>query len=471
MESKTIARRPHCLVLAFPGQGHINPMLEFSKLLQHKGIKVTFVTTLSFCKNLQTFPNSIPLETISDGFDNGGYEEAGSRKVYYDSIREAGKHTLIELIHNHNYSNKGNNDNNIIDCLVYNSFMGWALDVAKRFGLVGVCFLTQNVGVNSIYYHVNKGMLKVPLLENEEIWLPGLPSLAPCEMPSFLYEYGDEPAAFDLVVGQFSNIEKADWILCNTFYELQKEVADYMTKIWPKLRTIGPTIPYKLLMNTNNDAREGLKEDEQEDYGFAHFKSEECTEWLDDQPKGSVVFVSFGSLATLNEEQMEEIVWGLRDSDSPYYLWVVRDSEESKLPKEFKRKSKKGMVVSWCHQIKVLSHEAIGCFVTHCGWNSTIEALSLGVPMVAFPQLSDQTTNAKFIEDVWKNGVRAPIDEKGIVRGEALRKSIWEILKGEKGSEIRSNAIKWRNLAIMAVQKGGSSCNNFEEFVDDLLRL
>ncbi|KAF7845118.1 UDP-glycosyltransferase 74G1-like [Senna tora] len=464
MESKSIisrSRRPHCLVLAYPAQGHINPMLQFSKLLQQKGIKVTFVTTRFFCKNLHNkqLPHSIPLETISDGYDNGGSKEAESPEAYKERFREVGTHTLCELIHNHKL------DDDEVDCVVYDSFLIWVLDVAKRFGIVGVSFLTQNVGVNSIYYHVNKGLLKVPLLEKEEICLPGLPSLAPCEMPSFLYEYGDDLVSFDIVVGQFSNIENADWILCNTFYELQQEVADYMTKIWPNLRTIGPTMLYKFL-NTNN----GI-EDEQ-DHGFARFKSEECTKWLDDQPKGSVVFVSFGTMVALNEEQIEEIACGLRDSDSPY-LWVVRDSEQSKLPKNFAKKSEKGMVVSWCHQIKVLSHEAIGCFVTHCGWNSTMEALSLGVPLIAIPRWSDQATNAKFIEDVWRNGVRAPIDDekKGIVRGEALKESIWEMMKSEKGREIKNNAIKWRNLAVMAIHKGGSSENNIQEFVDNLIHL
>ncbi|KAF7845115.1 UDP-glycosyltransferase 74G1-like [Senna tora] len=347
-------------------------MLQFSKLLQQKGIKVTFVTTRFFCKNLHNkqLPHSIPLETISDGYDNGGSKEAESPEVYKQRFRE-------------------------------------------RFGIVGVSFLTQNVGVNSIYYHVNKGILKVPLLEKEEICLPGLPSLAPCEMPSFLYEYGDDLVSFDIVVGQFSNIENADWILCNTFYQLHKEA------------------------------------------------------------KGSIVFVSFGTLVSLNEEQIEEIALGLRDSDISY-LWVVRDSEQSKLPKDFSNKSEKGMVVSWCHQMKVLSHEAIGCFVTHCGWNSTLEALSLGVPLIAFPQWSDQATNAKFIVDIWKNGVRASIDdEKRIVRGEALKKSIWEMMKSEEGREIKNNAIKWRTLALMAVHNEArfpATLHQRGHFCDDLRR-
>ncbi|KAI4354080.1 hypothetical protein L6164_002980 [Bauhinia variegata] len=115
-------------------------------------------------------------------------------------------------------------------------------------------------------------------------------------------------------------------------------------------------------------------------------------------------------MATLNEEQMGEIACALRDGDC-CFLWVVRTTEDCKLPKYFVKNSEKGLIVPWCPQLQVLAHEAVGCFVTHCRWNSTIEALSLGVPIVAIPQWTDQTTKAKYIMDVLKMGLRAPADE------------------------------------------------------------
>jgi pathogen-inducible salicylic acid glucosyltransferase len=152
------------------------------------------------------------------------------------------------------------------------------------------------------------------------------------------------------------------------------------------------------------------------------------------------------------------------------FLWIVRASEEVKLPKSFvEETSKKGLVVRWCSQLEVLAHEAVGCFVTHCGWNSTLEALSFGVPMVAVPQWSDQSTNAKYIMDVWKIGLKAPVDEKGLVRRDALEHCVREIMEGERGKEIKKNAFKWRKLAKEAVDKGGSSDKNIEEFVAKLV--
>jgi pathogen-inducible salicylic acid glucosyltransferase len=172
-----------------------------------------------------------------------------------------------------------------------------------------------------------------------------------------------------------------------------------MAKLWP-LTTIGPTIPSKYLDNRLEDDK---------DYGVNLFETnnDACMKWLNEQSKGSVVYVSFGSGAELVAEQMEELAWGLRSSKRNF-LWVVRESEAGKVPKRFvEETSGKGLVVSWCSQLEVLAHEAVGCFITHCGWNSTLEALSLGVPMLAMPQWTDQSTNAKYIMDVWKIGLKA----------------------------------------------------------------
>ncbi|XP_059434057.1 mogroside IE synthase-like [Corylus avellana] len=456
MELEKNVYRAHCLVLTYPAQGRINPLLEFSKRLEHKGVKVTVVTTHFISKTIhKAEATSIALETISDGYNDGGRAKAESIHAYLDSFRRVGSQTLAELLE------KLSNSGCPVDCIVYDAFLPWALDVAKKFGLLGAAIFTQSCAVDNIYYHVHKGVLKVPLSE-AEILLPGSPALGPQDMPSFVYDFGSYPAVLDLIVDQFSNIDKADWVFVNTFYELEQKVVDWMAKIWP-LRTIGPTIPSMFL-----DKR--LEDDK--NYGFDIFKpnTDACMKLLNGQPKGSVVYVSFGSVAPIEVEQMEEIAWGLRMSNR-CFLWVVRESEEVKLPKNFvEETSKKGLVVRWCSQLEVLAHEAVGCFVTHCGWNSTLEALSFGVPMVGVPYWSDQNTNAKYIMDVWKMGLKAPTDEEGIVRREIAEHCIREIMEGDKGKEIKKNAFKWRKLAREAVDEGGTSDKNIEEFVAKLVQ-
>ncbi|XP_059459420.1 mogroside IE synthase-like [Corylus avellana] len=456
MELEKNAYRAHCLALTYPVQGHINPLLEFSKRLEHKGVKVTLVTTHFISKTIhkEAATSSIALETISDGYDEDGRAQAESIKAYLERFRRVGSQTLAELLE------KLSTSGCPVDCIVYDTYLPWALDVAKKFGLLGAAFFTQSCVVNNIYNHVHKGVLKVPLSETE-ILLPGLPPLESQDMPSFIYDSVSYPALFDMFVGQFTNLGQADWVFVNTFYELEQEVVDWMAKLWP-LRTIGPTIPSMFL-----DKR--LEDDK--NYGFDIFKpnTDTCMKWLNGRPKGSVVYVSFGSLVAFEVEQMEEIAWGLRMSNR-CFLWVVREAEEEKLPKNFvEETSEKGLVVRWCPQLEVLAHEAVGCFVTHCGWNSTLEAFSLGVPMVGVPYWSDQKTNAKYIMDVWKMGLKPPTDENGIVRREAAEHCIREIMEGERGKEIKQNAFKWRKLAKEAVDEGGSSDKNIEEFVAKLV--
>ncbi|KAJ0110360.1 hypothetical protein Patl1_03177 [Pistacia atlantica] len=420
---KKVSHTAHCLVLSYPAQGHLNPMLQFSKRLDHKGVKVTLVTTLSMYKTIhRASSSSIALETISDGYDEGGMANAESIQAYLDRFWQVGPQTLIELVEKMNVSGCP------VDCIVYDSFLPWALDVARKFGMLGVVFLTQSCAVDSICYHAQKGLLKLPLTGNE-VSLPGLPPLQPQDMPSFIYDLESYPAFFDMVVtGQFATIDKADFVV------------DWLAKLWP-LKTIGPTLPSMYLDKQLEDDKV---------YGFSIFEpnSEACMKWLNDREKGSVVYVSFGSLAALEAEQMEELAWALKQSGK-YFLWVVRASEEAKIPKNFPEKtSEKGLMINWCPQL---------------------EALSLGVPMVAMPQWTDQSTNAKYIMDMCRMGLKAPADEKGIVRKEAIEHCIKEILEGERGKEIKENAGKWKKLAKEAMAKGGSSDKNIEEFVANLI--
>lgn len=211
--------RAHFLVLPYPVQGHINPLLQFSKRLQHKGIKVTLVLTRFASKTFQGESGSVAIDTISDGYDEGKLEEE-STEAYFTRFKLVGSQTLASLIDKHG----GAGDP--IDCVVYDAFLTWALDVAKESGLVGVPFFTQASAVNNIYYHVYKRCVDVPL-SGMSISIPGLPVLEPSDTPSFVYDYAKYPAIFDLVVNQFSNVDKADCILFNTFYELEKEVCSF----------------------------------------------------------------------------------------------------------------------------------------------------------------------------------------------------------------------------------------------------
>ncbi|XP_071940410.1 UDP-glycosyltransferase 74E2-like [Coffea arabica] len=446
--------KAHCLIFPCAAQGHINPMLQFAKRLQHQGTKITLATTKFFFKTLQDVSGSIAVETISDGYDEGANEVP--LDTYNAVFQKVGSENLTELIL------KLKDLGCPVDCIVYDALVYWALDVAKSLGLRAAAFFTQSCAVYKIYYHVYAGLLKLPL-EESKVEIPGLPPLLASDLPSFFSNYGSYPPIFQMVAyDQMKNIHEADWIFCNTFYKLEEEVIDCTSKILP-IKTIGPTIPSMYL-----DKR--LQDDKQ--YGLSRFMpmTNDCMPWLNERSTSSVVYVSFGSLAELDAEQMEEVAQGLRTSNY-YFLWVVRESESNKLPKDFvKETSDRGLFISWCPQLEVLAHKSIGCFITHCGWNSTLEALSLGVPMIGMPQWIDQSTNAKFVMDIWKTGIKAQPDETGIVRRDVIHECISVVMEGEKGQEIRKNADNWKDLARKAFDDGGSSDKNIKDFVSELIQ-
>lgn len=217
MENKKCV--PHVLVVPYPSQGHVNPMLEFCKRLAFYGLKTTFANTVFISKSFNPTPSpSVQFDTISDGFDDGGFAQAANAADYIARMEAAGSKTLAELITRHN------NSSNPIDFVVYDPFLPWALDVAKRFDLAGAAFFTQSCTVNYVYYCVHHGVLKLPI-SSFPVAVDGFRFLDGLEdMPSFIGVEGSYPAYFEMVLSQFSNTHQADFVLVNSVYEWEEEV-------------------------------------------------------------------------------------------------------------------------------------------------------------------------------------------------------------------------------------------------------
>ncbi|GLT70546.1 hypothetical protein SLA2020_426190 [Shorea laevis] len=447
-------QRGHVLVVTYPAQGHINPLLQFAKRLASKGLKATLATTHYTVKSIQA--TNVAVEPISDGFDGGGFKLAPSVEAYLESFRTVGSRTLAELIV------KYRDTSTPVCCIVYDSLLPWALDVARKFGIYGAVMFTNSASVCSMYWQIHQGLLTLPVKhELLPLSLPGLPLLNYSELPSFLAQPAAHSAYLAVIMEKFGCLDTNDWVFYNSFEELESELLETLQGAMP-LEMVGPMVPSAYLDNQiEGDTT----------YGATLWEpsGERCLKWLDTKPLKSVVYVSFGSMASIKTKQAEEIAWGLKESNLPF-LWVAKESEE-KLPVEFLSSiGEAGLIVTWCNQLEVLAHPGIGCFITHCGWNSTLEGLSLGVPMVGVSQWSDQPTNAKFIEDVWKVGVRAKKDEEGIVTRDEVARCISEVMVGERSEEIKKSASKWRDLAKGAVSTGGSSDRNIEQFVGKLMK-
>ncbi|RID61218.1 hypothetical protein BRARA_E00385 [Brassica rapa] len=444
-------KRGHVLAVPFPSQGHITPMRQFCKRLHSKGFKATHTLTAFIFNTVHLDPSSpISVAKISDGYDQGGFSSAGSVPEYLQNFKTFGSKTVADVIRKHQASDDP------ITCIVYDSFMPWALDLAREFGLYAAPFFTQSCGVNYVNYlfYVNHGRsLNLPIKD--------LSFLEPQDLPTFVTPTGSHLAYFEMVLQQFTNFKEADFVLVNSYKELDVHEEELLSKVCPIL-TIGPTVPSMYL-------DQQIKLDNDNDLNL--FDSKEaalCTAWLNTRPERSVVYIAFGSMAQLSSVQMEELASAVRSFS---YLWVVRASEESKLPSGFLESVDKDkcLVLRWSPQLEVLSNKAVGCFMTHCGWNSTMEGLTLGVPMVAMPQWTDQPMNAKYIQDVWKVGVRVKAEkETGVAMREEIEFSIKEVMEGEKSKEMKKNAMKWRDLAVKSLSEGGSTDININIFASKI---
>ncbi|KAJ0753149.1 putative UDP-glucuronosyl/UDP-glucosyltransferase, UDP-glycosyltransferase family [Helianthus annuus] len=202
--------------------------------------------------------------------------------------------------------------------------------------------------------------------------------------------------------------------------------------------------------------------------------SHECFSWLDLQPSGSVVYLCFGSLGVFSSEQLKEIAKGLEMS-GVRFLWVVRSPPSDRvedrflplpepdldllLPEGFLERTKdRGLVVKkWAPQVAILNHKSVGGFVTHCGWNSILEAVCAGVPMVAWPLYAEQRFNRVVLRDEMKLALPMDESEGGLVTAMEVEKRVRELMEGEEGIVIREVAKARKEEAAIAMSDGGSS--------------
>ncbi|AET04104.1 putative crocetin glucosyltransferase [Medicago truncatula] len=463
---------PHRILLVpYPVQGHINPAFEFAKRLITLGAHVTISTTVHMhnrITNKPTLPN-LSYYPFSDGYDDG-FKGTGSDAYleYHAEFQRRGSEFVSDIIL------KNSQEGTPFTCLVHSLLLQWAAEAAREFHLPTALLWVQPATVFDILYYYFHGFSDSIKNPSSSIELPGLPLLfSSRDLPSFLL--ASCPDAYSLMTSFFeeqfneldveTNLTKT--ILVNSFESLEPKALRAVKKF--NMISIGPLIPSEHL-----DEKDSTEDNSYGGQTHIFQPSNDCVEWLDSKPKSSVVYVSFGSYFVLSERQREEIAHALLDCGFPF-LWVLREKEGENNEEGFKYREEleeKGKIVKWCSQMEILSHPSLGCFLTHCGWNSTLESLVKGVPMVAFPQWTDQMTNAKLIEDVWKIGVRVDeeVNEDGIVRGDEIRRCLEVVMgSGEKGEELRRSGKKWKELAREAVKEGGSSEKNLRSFLDGVV--
>ncbi|KAF3947250.1 hypothetical protein CMV_026589 [Castanea mollissima] len=257
---------------------------------------------------------------------------------------------------------------------------------------------------------------------------------------------------------------QAHGLILNTFEDLEGPILSHIRTQCPKVYTLGPLHTFlKFRLESEN----ALLQSPAPNSIYKVDKS--CIEWLNAQPLKSVIYVSFGSITVLTRFELMEFWYGLVNSKKRF-LWVIRpnlvvqNDGEGHLPKELLEGTKDmGYIVDWAPQEEVLAHQAVGGFLTHSGWNSTLESIVAGVPMICWSYFYDQQVNSRFVNEVWKLGM----DMKDMCDRVIIEKMVNDLM-GERREELMKSTIEMARLARESVSEGGSSYCNLDRLIEDI---
>ncbi|KAF3326957.1 cyanidin 3-O-rutinoside 5-O-glucosyltransferase-like protein [Carex littledalei] len=464
----------HFLIAIYPMQSHINPSRHLARKIAHyTGARVTVSTAVSghrkLCSSLSSpdeefHDSQLYYLPYSDGYDEGFKKDVHDLKDYMTRTRIVGSESLSALL------DRLKQYGQPVTHIIYSILMTWVPDVAKAHGIPSMQFWIQPATVLAIYYYFFRGykdtIISVANDPKAEIKFPCLPPLKIRDLPSFA-TMTNEDSPYYQVLGMLEltiealEKESVDGVkpkvLVNSFDELESDVIKSMEKKLD-LISVGPMLASD-------------KEDKHEFNDLFQTDHKVYLEWLSTKPEKSVVYISFGTYSMMSKQQLEEISRCLKEAGWPY-LWIVRKDNRDIEGFDFEKlaSATDGLVVEWCHQMDVLRHPSVGCFVTHCGWNSTLEALACGVPAVGVPQWTDQLTNARLIEE-WGIGVRGEIGENGVIEGKELKRCLEAVMgDGESVEKVREMSAFWKERARVAVAEGGSSERNLRVFLEDIRR-
>jgi UDP:flavonoid glycosyltransferase YjiC (YdhE family) len=198
-----------------------------------------------------------------------------------------------------------------------------------------------------------------------------------------------------------------------------------------------------------------------------------CLAWLDQQSCNSIIYVSLGSIASMDGKQVVEMAWGLVNSQQPF-LWVVRPGSIRGaewieiLSKNLKESiSERGYIVKWAPQKEVLAHNAVGGFLSHCGWNSTLESICEGVPMICRPSFEDQRVNVRYVSHVWNVGLEL---ESELERGE-IERVVRKLMVDEEGKDMRKRGKNLKERIELCIKEGGSSNNSLNKLIEMIVSI
>ncbi|MQM16406.1 hypothetical protein Taro_049360 [Colocasia esculenta] len=483
------AAPPHVLVFPFPLQGHVTPMLKLAEVLSLSGIRVTFVSTERNQRRLLSSASvrarlarrpGLHLRCIPEDFPKNNPRNFADAAQMIQEFDAAAQPRLREILS----SGSGGADPEgepPVTCVVADALIKLAVDVAVDLGVPIIGFRTSSAcsfwADQCIPDLIATGVITYQDgcdLDELVSWLPGTESfLRRRDLPSLCRVVDTDDPAMQVLRGMTQNVARYQGIIFNTAEFAEPTV---LAHVRGQVSTY-PIGPLHGLLQTVEHMKGAAGDGGVDGVPFSCNSTSllqedrACMEWLDAKPPASVVYVSFGSIALVLREHLLEIWHGLVNSGY-HFLWVVRPGfvvdgggNGGDWPAEAGEGAKgRGYRVEWAPQEEVLGHPAVGCFLTHSGWNSTIEGLWAGVPMACCPNLADQYLSRRMIAELWKIGVEI----KNTCDRAAVEKAVREVMGGERASEIRAAAASMSKTAREGVEEGGSSYMNMERLIQDI---
>ncbi|KDP33206.1 hypothetical protein JCGZ_12728 [Jatropha curcas] len=464
------AIKPHVILVPFPAQGHINPFMQLAKLLHSRGLYITFVNTEFNHSRLvrskgQEAVKGLPdfrFETIPEGLPPSDKDATQDPAALCDSIRKNCLVPFLELLSKLNSSSQVPK----VSCIISDGIMSFCIKAGEMLGIPAVQFWTASacglMGYLQYGEFIKRGIIPFKdesfltdgTLDTPIDWIPGMSNIRIKDIPSFVRTTNIEDTLFDYLKSESENCLKASAIIFNTFEEFEHEVLAAISAKFPHIYSIGPlTLLERRLPETElKSLRPSLwKEDSN------------CLEWLNKREPSSVVYVNYGCVTVMTEQHLKEFAWGIANSKYPF-LWIIRPDvvmgNSATLPEDFLEEIEdRGYLASWCPQDQVLSHPSIGVFLTHCGWNSSMESVCGGVPVICWPFFGEQQTNCRFACTTWGIG----LEVNGDVKSYEIEALLKEMMENDNGKKMKQKALEWKRKA------GGSSNSDFERFMKDFL--
>ncbi|XP_010069359.2 LOW QUALITY PROTEIN: crocetin glucosyltransferase 3 [Eucalyptus grandis] len=376
-------------------------------------------------------------------------------------------------------------------CVISDVLFGWSVDIARRLGTKSITFTTGGaygtLAYVSIWVH-----LPHRSTDTEEFSVPGFPERCRfhrSQLHRFIREVEptDEWSKFFQV--QIKLTLASDGWLCNSVEEIEPLGFDLSRKylklpVW----AIGPLIPSRMLRKSSPISPNSRSKSLQKHTGKAFGVSpEKCLDFLSSHSPNSVLYISFGSQNTISPSQMMQLAIGLESSGKPF-LWVIRpplgfdtkgEFRPEWLPLGFEDRvtgSNQGLLVrNWAPQLDILSHGSTGAFLSHCGWNSIMESLSQGVPILGWPMAAEQAHNAKMMVEEMGVCIELACGVESRIEAEEVKRVIEMVMEGEgEGGEMRKRANAVMGQMREAVKEGsdddkGSSLKALDDFVRTIL--